>query len=88
MNWLRPLLPNRISGQIAILIAISLIVFHLVLTAWFFLDHHDHRRSGLVNSRAAQRHSSVALIEIDRSVMTMGLGGRGDGGAARRAVSD
>ncbi len=41
MNWLRPLLPNRISGQIAILIAISLIVFHLVLTAWFFLYHHD-----------------------------------------------
>ena len=45
MNWLRPLLPNRISGQIAMLIAISLIVFHLVLTAWFFLYHHDHEHS-------------------------------------------
>jgi len=42
MKWLRPLLPNRISGQIAILIAISLVVFHLVLTAWFFFYHHDH----------------------------------------------
>jgi hypothetical protein len=45
MNWLRPLLPNRISGQIAMLIAISLIVFHLVLTAWFFLYHHDHEHA-------------------------------------------
>jgi signal transduction histidine kinase len=57
MTWLRPLLPNRISGQIAILIAISLIVFHLVLTAWFFLDHHD---------RAAERSPDrlAAMIEL------------------------
>jgi signal transduction histidine kinase len=57
MNWLRPLLPNRISGQIAILIAISLIVFHLVLTAWFFLDHHDH-----ASERSPERLAT--LIEL------------------------
>lgn len=45
MNWLRPLLPNRIGGRIAILVAISLIVFHLLLTAWLFLYHHDHEHS-------------------------------------------
>jgi hypothetical protein len=54
MNWLRPLLPNRISGQIAILIAISLIVFHVVLTAWFFLYRHDH----------AQEHAPERLATL------------------------
>ncbi|MGO9629337.1 MAG: ATP-binding protein [Xanthobacteraceae bacterium] len=41
MNWLRSFSPNRISGQIAILMVISLVVIHLVLTASFFLSHHD-----------------------------------------------
>jgi signal transduction histidine kinase len=41
MNWVRSFLPNRISGQIAILIAVSLIVIHLVLTVSFFLSRHD-----------------------------------------------
>ncbi len=41
MNWVHSFLPNRISGQIAILIVISLVVIHLVLTASFLLSHHD-----------------------------------------------
>lgn len=57
MNWLRALLPNRISGQIALLIAISLIVFHLVLTAWFFLYRQDHR-----SERSPERLAT--LIEL------------------------
>jgi signal transduction histidine kinase len=38
----RSLLPTRISGQIAIIIVVSLLVIHGILTAgFFFLDHRD-----------------------------------------------
>jgi signal transduction histidine kinase len=39
---LRWLLPSRISGQIAIVIAVSLAVIHSILTFGFFSDH-DHK---------------------------------------------
>ena len=38
---LRSFLPNRISGQIVILIVASLIVFHIVLTGAFFLSRSE-----------------------------------------------
>jgi signal transduction histidine kinase len=44
MRWaIRSFMPNRISGQIAIVIVASLIVIHLVLTAFFFLTRHGGR---------------------------------------------
>jgi signal transduction histidine kinase len=74
MNWLRPLWPNRISGQIAILIAISLIIFHLVLTAWFFLYHHDHA-SGRSPERLATLIELVAAAAPDtRPVLLAEIG--------------
>lgn len=43
MNWdIRTFMPNRISGQIAIIIVVSLIVIHGVITATFFLARPDH----------------------------------------------
>jgi signal transduction histidine kinase len=44
MTWdLRSFMPNRISGQIALIIIASLAVIHGVLTATFFLVRPDHR---------------------------------------------
>jgi len=44
MSWdIRTFMPNRISGQIAIIIIASLVVIHMVLTAAFFLTRPDHR---------------------------------------------
>jgi signal transduction histidine kinase len=43
MSWdIRAFMPNRISGQIAIIIAASLIVIHVVITAAFFLSRPEH----------------------------------------------
>jgi signal transduction histidine kinase len=41
---LRWLLPSRISGQIAIVIAVSLVVIHSILTFGVFSDHHEAKR--------------------------------------------
>jgi len=44
MSWdVRAFMPNRISGQIAIIIVASLVVIHGILTATFFLARPDHR---------------------------------------------
>ena len=44
MTWdLRSFMPNRISGQIALIIIASLAVIHGVLTATFFLVRPDQR---------------------------------------------
>jgi len=58
MRWdIHSFMPNRISGQIAIVIVASLIVIHLVLTALFFLT-----RSGSQLDRPQDR--LVTLIEL------------------------
>lgn len=58
MSWdTRSFMPNRISGQIAILIVASLVVIHIVLTAAFFIN-----RRGPPPERA---HDELAtLIEL------------------------
>jgi len=44
MGWdLRAFTPNRIAGQIALLIVTSVVVIHVVLTATFYLTHSEHR---------------------------------------------
>ena len=74
MNWLQPLSPSRISGQIAILIAISLIVFHAVLTAWFFLYRHDHAPERSPERLATLVELVAAAAADDRPALLQEIG--------------
>jgi signal transduction histidine kinase len=41
-SYIRAFMPNRISGQIALIIVASLVIIHLVLTTAFFLSRPEH----------------------------------------------
>ena len=82
MNWVRSFLPNRISGQIAILIAISLIVIHLVLTVSFLLsrrdrpfEHSPEQVATLVELVAAVAVPYEGLVAPGREIQLEQLGG-------------
>jgi len=72
MNWLRRIaLPNRISAQITIVIVLSIIAIHLVLTTSFYLTRNEanrwpphHLRDGLAT--VAQLIAAAPAGERDR----------------------
>jgi signal transduction histidine kinase len=45
MSWLRVALPNRISAQITILIVLSVVAIHLVISTSFYLTRNEANRS-------------------------------------------
>jgi signal transduction histidine kinase len=58
---LRFLLPNRISGQMVIIITLSLVSVHLILTAFFLLRAFE--REGTPPSHPGQIEAMVALLD-------------------------
>lgn len=90
-------MPSRISGQIAMMVIVSLIIIHVVLTAAFFLGRPDHRRDAppdqlvtlvkLVNASVPElRPRLVADIAAVFPQLGLALGGvaPGEGGQLER----